>query len=102
MASYYRRKNGTYCIRVSNGKPGGKQELVSTTYKPPQGLSASAAEKGAKEFAELFEAAVHNGMFTPGRKQRVEQINDIMEQMGNAISAQAYISKVTRVRGGVR
>lgn len=75
MASYYRRKNGTYCIRVSNGKPGGKQELISTTYKPPQGLSASAAEKGAKEFAELFEAAVHNGMFTPGRKQRVEQIN---------------------------
>lgn len=27
MASYYRRKNGTYCIRVSNGKPGGKQVL---------------------------------------------------------------------------
>lgn len=75
MASYYRRNNGTYCIRVSNGKPGGKQELVSTTYKPPKGISASAAEKGAKEFAELFEAAVHNGMFTPGRKQRVEQIN---------------------------
>ena len=75
MASYYRRKNGTYCIRVSKGKPGGRQELVSTTYKPPQGLSASATEKGPKECAELFEAAVHNGMFTPGRKQKVEQIN---------------------------
>ena len=55
MASYYRRKNGTYCIRVSRGKPGGKQDLVSTTYKPPKGISASAAERGAKEFAELFE-----------------------------------------------
>ena len=90
MASYYRRKNGTYCIRVSNGKPGGKQELVSTTYKPPQGLSASAAEKGAKEFAELFEAAVHNGMFTPGRKQRVEQINPFGVTLSDFIEQHYY------------
>lgn len=35
--------------------------------------------------------------------ERQEMIrNDIMEQMGNAISAQAYIPKVTRVRGGAR
>ena len=90
MASYYRRKNGTYCIRVSNGKPGGKQELVSTTYKPPQGLSVSAAEKGAKEFAELFEAAVHNGMFTPGRKQRVEQINPFGVTLSDFIEQHYY------------
>ena len=90
MASYYRRKNGTFCIRVSNGKPGGKQELVSTTYKPPQGLSASAAEKGAKEFAELFEAAVHNGMFTPGRKQRVEQINPFGITLADFIEQHYY------------
>ena len=75
MASYYRRNNGTYCIRVSRGKPGGKQDLVSTTYKQPKGISASAEERGAKEFAALFEASVHNGLFTPGRKQKVEQIN---------------------------
>ena len=75
MANIYRRANGTYCIRVSNGKKNGKQILIATTYKPPKGVSGKAAEKGAKEFAVLFEAAVHNGMITPGRKQRGEQIN---------------------------
>lgn len=34
MASYYKRDNGTYCVRVSNGMKNGKQELISTTYKP--------------------------------------------------------------------
>lgn len=75
MANIYRRANGTYCVRVSNGKKNGKQILIATTYKPPKGVSGKAAEKGAKEFAALFEAAVHNGMITPGRKQRVGQIN---------------------------
>ena len=42
MASYYRRKNGTYCIRVSRGKPGGKQDLVSTTYDSAKKCAADA------------------------------------------------------------
>lgn len=90
MASYYRRKNGTYCIRVSRGKPGGKQDLVSTTYKPPKGISASAAERGAKEFAELFEASVHNGLFTPGRKQKIEQINPFGLTLADFIQKHYY------------
>ena len=90
MASYYRRKNGTYCIRVSNGKPGGKQVLVSTTYKPPKGLSASAAEKGAKEFADLFEAAVHNGLYTPGRKEKTEKINPFGVTLSDFVKKHYY------------
>lgn len=70
MASYYRRKNGTFCIRVSNGKPGGKQVRISTTYKPPAGISAKAADKAAMEYAAMFELAVHEGTYVPGKKQK--------------------------------
>lgn len=70
MASYYRRKNGTFCIRVSNGKPGGKQVRISTTYKPPVGISAKAADKAAMEYAAMFELAVHEGTYVPGKKQK--------------------------------
>ncbi len=67
MASYYKRKNGSYCIRVSNGKPGGRQELIGTTYYPPKGLSAKATEKAVMEYAALFESAVREGVFVPGK-----------------------------------
>mgnify|MGYP005746780827 CR=1 FL=1 len=49
MASYYRRRNGTYCVRVSNGCKDGKQELLSATYKPPK-----------RHAAELIAAIVTN------------------------------------------
>ena len=65
MAHCFRRSNGTYCIRVSNGKPGGKQQFINTTYKPPKELNARAAEKAAREFAEMFELSVRNGMYVP-------------------------------------
>lgn len=75
MANYYKRKNGTYCVRVSNGMKNGKQELVSATYKPPVGATPLAAEKGAKEFADLFEAAVHNGLYIPGMRIPKDTVN---------------------------
>lgn len=68
MASYYRRNNGTYCVRVSNGLKDGKQELISTTYKPPKDFTEKQIQKGVKEFAELFEASVHNGLYVPGKR----------------------------------
>ena len=75
MASYYKRKNGTYCVRVSNGMKNGKQELISATYKPPVGITAAQEEKEIKQFADLFEAAVHNGVYIPGMKTRSTQTN---------------------------
>ena len=66
MANYYRGKTGTYCVRVSNGMKDGRQELVSETYKPPAGATKAMIEKGVREFAALFEAAVHNGLYVPG------------------------------------
>ena len=70
MATYYRRKNGTYCVRVSNGMKDGKQELISATYKPPKGATEKEIQRGVKEFAELFEASVHNGLYVPGKRQK--------------------------------
>ncbi|MBQ3013931.1 MAG: hypothetical protein IJD75_02175 [Clostridia bacterium] len=70
MASYYRRTNGTYCVRVSNGCKDGKQELVSTTYKPPTGYTEKQIQRGVKEFAELFEASVHGGFYMPGKRAK--------------------------------
>ena len=73
MANCYRLKNGTYSIRVSNGKPNGKQKFVSTTYKPPEGLDIRKADKAAKEFAELFEKMVRSGMYIPSRKKKANE-----------------------------
>jgi integrase len=74
MASYYRRKNGTYCVRVSNGCKDGKQELISTTYKPPESFSEKEIKRGVEEFARLFEASVHSGLYVPGKRNEI-QIN---------------------------
>ncbi len=72
MASYYRRDNGTYCVRVSNGMKNGKQELISTTYKPPKNHSEKEIQRGVKAFAELFEASVHSGIYVPGKRVKSE------------------------------
>ena len=68
MASYYKRDNGTYCVRVSNGMKNGKQELISTTYKPPKNYSEKEIQRSVKAFAELFEASVHSGIYVPGKR----------------------------------
>ncbi len=72
MASYYRRKNGTYCVRVSNGMKDGKQELISATYKPPKGYTKKQIQRELKEFSELFEASVHSGLYVPGKRNRTQ------------------------------
>ena len=74
MATYYRRDNGTYCVRVSNGLKDGKQELISSTYKPPEGFGEREIKRGVEEFARLFEASVHSGMYVPGKRIK-SQIN---------------------------
>ena len=85
MASYYKRKNGTYCVRVSNGMKNGKQELISATYKPPIGITASAEARKVKQFADLFEAAVHNGMYIPGMKSDSVKTNALGMTVGEFI-----------------
>ena len=85
MASYYKRKNGTYCVRVSNGMKNGKQELISATYKPPIGITASAEAREVKQFADLFEAAVHNGMYIPGMKSDSTKTNAFGMTVGEFI-----------------
>jgi hypothetical protein len=47
MANITRKPNGTFLIRVSNGMKNGKQDLVSTIYKPPVGATSAMAKKAA-------------------------------------------------------
>ena len=82
MASYYRRDNGTYCVRVSNGLKDGKQELISATYKPPKDFTEKQIQKGVKEFAELFEASVHNGLYVPGK-----HVKNVVNPFGMTVGA---------------
>lgn len=77
MANCYRLKNGTYSIRVSNGKPNGKQRFISTTYKPPKGLDTRKADKAAREFADLFEQAVRSGMYVSEKRRRTAEIDKL-------------------------
>lgn len=94
MASYYRRRNGTYCVRVSNGCKDGKQELLSATYKPPKGVREREIQRGVKEFAELFEASVHSGLYVPGRHIKT-QVNPL----GMTVEAFAKEHYFERVKG---
>lgn len=71
MASHYRRANGTYCVRVSNGLYGGRQQLVSATFKPRHGVSRSVELRELAEFERKFERAVHDGLYVPGAKRQV-------------------------------
>ncbi len=66
MASYYHRKNGTYCVRVYVGMKDGKEILVSKTYRPVPGMAASRVRKDVQKFAKAFEAMVRAGDFIPG------------------------------------
>ena len=95
MASYYKRKNGTYCVRVSNGMKNGKQELISATYKPPVGITATQEEKEVKQFADLFEAAVHNGVYIPGMKTKSTQTNAFGLTVGEFIG-QHYFKRIEK------
>ena len=95
MASYYKRKNGTYCVRVSNGMKNGKQELISATYKPPVGITAAQEEKEIKQFADLFEAAVHNGVYIPGMKTRSTRTNAFGLTVGEFIG-QHYFKRIEK------
>ena len=61
MANITKKPNGTFLIRVSNGMKNGKQDLVSTIYKPPAGATPAMAKKGAEKYAVLFEELVHSG-----------------------------------------
>lgn len=92
MASYYKRSNGTYCVRVSNGLKDGKQELISATYKPPTGYTEKQIQRGVKEFAELFEAAVHGGFYMPGKRAKT-QINPFGMTLGS-FAAEHYFKSV--------
>lgn len=90
MANCYKRKNGTYSIRVSNGRPNGKQRFITTTYKPPQGLDTRGADKAAKEFAELFEQTVRSGMYVQGRKQNKANIDSLGMTLSKFIEEYYY------------
>ncbi len=90
MPNYYRRKNGSFCIRVSNGKPNGKQRMVTTTYYPPVGLSYRAAERAAKEYANLFENAVHSGFYIAGQNTKTQHINQQGLTLSEFISEYYY------------
>ena len=70
MASYYKRKNGTYCVRVSNGLVGGRQQLVSATYRPMPGMSKASMMNDLREFSKRFEKAVYDGVYLPGVKRQ--------------------------------
>ena len=95
MASYYKRKNGTYCVRVSNGMKNGKQELISATYKPPAGITAAQEEREVKHFADLFEAAVHNGVYVPGMKTQSTQTNAFGMTVGEFIERH-YFNRIEK------
>ena len=74
MASISKRKNGSYCIRVSNGSRNGKQDFVCTTYYPPKELTEKAARKSANDFASLFETAVRTGTYVPGDQKNTSPL----------------------------
>lgn len=93
MANCYRLKNGTHSIRVSNGKPNGKQKFISTTYKPPKGLDIRKAERAAKEFADMFEQTVRSGMYTPSKTRRKSNMSLLGITLSDFVE-QYYYEKV--------
>ena len=71
MANITKKPNGTFLIRVSNGMKNGKQDLVSTIYKPPVGSTSAMARRAAEKYAVLFEELVHSGGYE--KKQAVSR-----------------------------
>ena len=86
MASIYKRKNGTYCVRVSNGLVGGRQQLVSATYRPLPGARKAEVMADLQAFTKKFEKAVHDGSFVAG--QREERTDPFFTEM----SLEKYIT----------
>ena len=68
MASFYRKPNGSYLVRVYDGIKNEKPHYISKIFKPTPNLSLKAEEKEVKEFAALFEALVHSDQYVPGVK----------------------------------
>lgn len=68
MASFYRKPNGSYLIRVSDGIKNGKPYTVSKIFKPTPNVSRKEQEKEVEEFAVLFEALVHSDQYVSGVK----------------------------------
>lgn len=71
LANITKKPNGTFLIRVSNGMKNGKQDLVSTIYKPPVGATSAMARKAAEKYAVLFEELVRSGGYE--KKQAVSR-----------------------------
>lgn len=65
MASFYRKPNGSYLVRVSNGVKNGKPYTVSKIFKPTPNVSRTEQEKEVEEFAVLLEALVHSNQYVP-------------------------------------
>lgn len=61
MANIQKKPNGTFLIRVSNGMKNGKQNLVTTIFKAPEGSTPAMAKRAAEKYAVLFEELVHSG-----------------------------------------
>ena len=75
MASVKKRtnKDGTvsYLIRAFvEEKPGGRQDRKSMTWRPPDGMRPSAADKQAEKEAALFEELVRSGVISIDGKTR--------------------------------
>ena len=54
MANITKKPNGTFLIRVSNGMKNGKQDLVSTIYKPPAGSTSALARKSVSSNRTVY------------------------------------------------
>ncbi len=84
MSNYFKRKNGNYCIRISNGRVAGKQKYITTTYYPPEGLSDKEEEYAVNEYANLFERAIRNGYYTKEASQlanlKTMTLNDFIKK----------------------
>ena len=93
MAVIIKRSNGNYCVRVSDGRKNGKQVVMNATYRPPEGASKAAIEKGLKEFAGTFEALVHSGAVRAGQKKKIIEyfkLDDELELIINYIKQKGF------------
>ncbi len=61
MASIARKPNGTFLIRVYDGKKNGKDHYVSVIFRANEGVSPTVAVRSAEKYAILFEELVHSG-----------------------------------------
>ena len=83
MASIKDRGNGTFLISVSKGRVNGKQQIVSTTYKP-QIFTESGKARGqskilgdVQRYALEFENQVKNGLVNTDSKMTFEDFIEV-------------------------